>query len=285
MADGSPKRALLIAGPTASGKSALALKLASERMGVIINADALQVYHELRLLSARPGAEEEDQVPHRLYGHVSGRESYSVARWLTDARQAIAETWRCGLTAVITGGTGLYFKALEEGLAEITPIATDVREHWRGFAGDLHAELSRVDPAAAARLSPNDRQRLIRALEVVTGTGKSLLAWQEEGRSRAVLAEAEVERIFIEVPRPELYSRAETRFDGMMKAGALAEVAALQGLDPRLPVMKAIGVSELSAHLRGEISLAEATARAKTATRNYIKRQMTWWRGQMKHWV
>ncbi|MBM3519908.1 MAG: tRNA (adenosine(37)-N6)-dimethylallyltransferase MiaA, partial [Alphaproteobacteria bacterium] len=253
MAEGSPKRALLIAGPTASGKSALALRRARERErhGVIINADALQVYGELRILSARPGADEEAQVPHRLYGHVSGRESYSVARWLADARVAISAAWRQGKVPIVTGGTGLYFKALDEGLAEVPEISADVRAHWRSYEGDLHGELRRIDPAIAARLSPNDRQRLTRALEVATGTGKSLLVWQEEVRSSAILAGAEVERMFLDVPRADLYGRAEARFDKMVAAGALDEVAALEGYDLRLPVMKAIGVPELTAHVRG----------------------------------
>ncbi|MBI2717462.1 MAG: tRNA (adenosine(37)-N6)-dimethylallyltransferase MiaA [Rhizobiales bacterium] len=284
MATSSPRRALLIAGPTASGKSALALKLAHERGGAIVNADALQVYGELRILSARPSVVEEAMVPHRLYGHVSGREAYSVGRWLADARRALKEAWGAGLVPVITGGTGLYFRALEEGLAEVPPVASEVREKWRNFAGDLQAELARRDRHAAGLLNPNDRQRLIRALEVVESTGRPLSHWQQEARSAAALAGIAVERRFIDVAREELYARAEARFDAMMAAGAIEEVRPLMGLDPALPMMKAIGVPELSAHLRGETSLAEAVAKAKTATRHYIKRQLTWWRGQMGHW-
>jgi len=276
------KRALLIAGPTASGKSALALKMARERSGIIINADALQVYRELRILSARPSPAEEAEAPHRLYGHVSGRDTYSVGRWLDDAMDALEAAWRGGLLPIVTGGTGLYFKALEQGLAEIPPIAPDVREKWRSFGGDLHGELTRRDPEAAGALQPNDRQRLIRALEVVEGTGKSLGHWHAAASQSAVLADAAIERVFIEVPRAELYARAEARFDRMLAAGAMDEVRALLDADPALPMMKAIGVRELSAHLRGKIGLDEAVTAAKTATRHYIKRQLTWWRGQMK---
>ncbi len=276
------KAVLLVAGPTASGKSACALKLAKDRHGVIINADALQVYSELRILSARPTAAEEAQVPHRLYGHVGGRQPYSVAHWLADATEAVETAWGQGALPILTGGTGLYFKALEEGLADIPPIASAVRERWRNFAGDLHAELVHRDPSAARTLMPNDRQRIIRALEVIEDTGKSLADWQREASKSAILAGAKIERIFMEVPREELYARAEARFDRMTLAGALDEVQALQGFDPALPMMKAIGVPELSAYLRGEIARDEAIAKAKTATRHYIKRQLTWWRGQMK---
>lgn len=278
------KRALLIAGPTASGKSALALRLARERNGVIINADALQVYAELRILTARPTGAEERLAPHRLYGHVSGGESYSVGRWLADAKREIEACWVAGQLPIITGGTGLFFKALEQGLAEVPAIAAGVRNHWRNFEGDLHAELARRDAEGAARLAPNDRQRLIRTLEVIESTGRLLRHWQAEAQSRAILAGAKVERHFIEVPRAELYCRAEARFDAMLEAGALEEVRGVLRLDPSLPMMKAIGVPELSAHLCGKTGFETAVSQAKTATRNYIKRQLTWWRGQGKGW-
>ncbi len=278
------KRALLIAGPTASGKSALALDLARKWNGVIINADALQVYQPLRILSARPTAEEEAAAPHRLYGHVGPKAQFSVARWLKEARLEIEATWERGLYPIITGGTGLYFRALEKGLAPVPEIPADIRAHWRSFEGDLHAELWQRDQEMASRLLPTDRQRLVRALEVVDATGVSLLEWQRDGQSMAPLAGVEVERIFMEVPRDELYARAELRFDQMLRAGALDEVRPLMGLDPVLPMMRAIGVPELLAHLRGEVTLEDATAKAKTATRQYIKRQLTWWRGQMAHW-
>lgn len=278
------KSALLIAGPTASGKSALGLRLARQRGGTIINADALQVYGDLRILSARPTAAEEAEVPHRLYGHVDGAVPYSVAAWLREARAALAQAWAEGRLPILVGGTGLYFKALEEGIADIPPIAEEIRNKWRDFRGDLHKEIQARDPAMAARLNRNDRQRLIRALEVAEGTGKPLSQWQEQGRAGAALAGVQVERLFVAVPREELYARAEARFDRMVAQGALDEVQALPPLDPSLPVMKAIGVPELLAVARGERTLDEAAAAAKTATRQYIKRQMTWFRGQMTHW-
>ena len=278
------KRALLIAGPTASGKSALALKMARERSGIIINADALQVYRELRILSARPSPAEEAEAPHRLYGHVSGRDTYSVSRWLADAMDALEAAWRDGLLPIVSGGTGLYFKALEQGLAEIPPIDPDIRQKWRNFKGDLHGELLRLDPHAATLLKSNDRQRIIRSLEVIESTGRSLAQWQADVNRSALLADVTVERIFLNPPREELYARAEARFDQMLASGAMDEVRALLDADPALPIMKAIGVPELRAHLRGEISLEEAVTAAKTATRHYIKRQLTWWRGQMKGW-
>jgi tRNA dimethylallyltransferase len=278
------KSSLLIAGPTASGKSALALKLAKERDGVIINADALQVYRELRILSARPTDEELHEAPHRLYGHVSGLDSYSVAHWLADAKREIEVAWALDKLPIVTGGTGLYFMALEQGLAEVPPISPDIREKWRSFEGDLHGELLRRDRASATALKPNDRQRLSRALEVLEGTGQLLSHWQKEAQSHAFLKDVAVEHHLVDVAREELYARAERRFDQMMAAGALEEVRPLIKHGSVLPMMKAIGIPELTRHLRGEITLEEAVTLAKTATRQYIKRQFTWWRGQMKHW-
>jgi tRNA dimethylallyltransferase len=272
------KSALLIAGPTASGKSALALKLAKERDGVIINADALQVYRELRILSARPTDEELHEAPHKLYGHMSGLDNYSVAQWLADAKREIEAAWAARKLPIITGGTGLYFKALEEGLAEVPPIPPQIREKWRSFEGDLYAELFSRDKASAKALKPNDRQRLARALEVLEGTGQPLVYWQTEAQAQAFLKGVAVERHLVIVPREELYKRAERRFDQMMAAGALEEVRPLIKHGSVLPIMKAIGIPELTRHLRGEISLAEAVVLAKTATRQYIKRQLTWWR-------
>ena len=274
------KSVLLIAGPTASGKSALALRLAQERGGVIINADALQVYRELKILSARPSDAEVQEAPHRLYGHVSGRGAYSVANWLSDAKREIAAAWAAHHLPIVTGGTGLYFTVLEQGLAELPPIEPEIREKWRSFEGDLHAELMRRDPHGAIRLQANDRQRLSRALEVFEGTGKPLSYWQEQAQSQAFFKDVAVERQLVNVPREELYARAEARFDEMMAAGALDEVRSLIKYGNVLPMMKAIGVPELTRYLHGEISLDEAVALAKTATRHYIKRQHTWWRGQ-----
>ena len=279
------KSAVLIAGPTASGKSALALRLARERDGVIINADSMQVYRELRILSARPSPDEEGRAPHRLYGHVSGADEYSVGRWLKDARLEMQACWAIGRLPIVVGGTGLYFMALQGGLADVPPIPSDIREKWRGFTGDLHVQLQKRDPTGAARLNPSDRQRIIRALEVVDATGKPLAVWQDEARSDAFLNDINVERLFVDVPREALYMRAERRFDLMMQQGAVEEVAALPDLPPDQPMMKAIGVPELLAHLRGDIGIDDAVMNAKTATRQYIKRQLTWWRGQMAGWT
>lgn len=277
--------AVLIAGPTASGKSALALKLARERNGVIINADSMQVYSELRILSARPTVEEESEAPHRLYGHVSGIEDYSVGRWLADTKLEMQACWAIGRLPIVVGGTGLYFMGLQGGLAQVPPIPQEVREKWRGFKGDLHVELQKRDPTAAAKLNPADKQRIIRALEVMDATGKSLAVWQEEAKADAFLNHINVEYLFVDVAREELYARAERRFAMMMEQGALDEVRALPNLAADQPMMKAIGVPELLAHLRGEIGLDEAVVLAKTATRQYIKRQLTWWRGQMVGWT
>jgi tRNA dimethylallyltransferase len=280
------KRAVLIAGPTASGKSALAIALAHERGGVVINADAMQVYRELRILTARPSEEDEAQVPHRLYGHVPGSGTYSVARWLADATTEIEAVWRSGRVPIITGGTGLYFKALEQGLADIPLIPSDITEKWRAAKGDLHAELAKRDEGAAARLNPNDRQRIIRALEVFDGTGRPLDYWQREAQAQAMLAGAEVERIFLNPDRKVLYARADERFARMVKEGAVAEVKALLalGLDTSRPIMKAIGVREIGAWLSGWRGRDDAIVAGQTATRHYIKRQLTWWRNQMQGW-
>ena len=280
----NPKSALLIAGPTASGKSALAMAEARARNGVIINADSMQVYSDLRLLTARPSSADEAEVPHCLYGHVSGAENYSVARWLSDVKTEMQRCWGAGQLPIICGGTGLYFKAALEGLAEVPAIDPALREKWRGFEGDVHVALQNLDHAMATRLNPADRQRIVRALEVVEGTGHSLLHWQSLGQAGALLNQINVERVFVQVSREELHSRAEWRFDAMMQQGALDEVRLLPAYNPAQPIMKAIGVPELMAHLRGEVTRDEATTRAKAATRHYIKRQTTWWRGQMTGW-
>jgi tRNA dimethylallyltransferase len=278
------KSVLLIAGPTASGKSALAVALAKERDGVVINADASQVYREIRILSARPTDDEMQDQPHRLYGHKSGGDDYSVADWLKDVEVTIEETWGENKLPIIVGGTGLYFMALERGLAKVPPIGVDVREKWRQFTGDLHAELHMRDAEGAAKLNKADRQRLIRALEVVDGTGRTLSAWQQLAEQTSFLKNTKVERIFKTLQREELYDRANSRFSKMLDLGALNEVRSLPNFDPAKPIMKAIGIPELQRHIRGEITLEEATILAQTATRHYIKRQMTWFRGKMKDW-
>jgi tRNA dimethylallyltransferase len=284
MTDSKGRSALLIAGPTASGKSALALAHAQARGGVIINADSMQVYSELRILSARPNPADESLAPHHLYGHVSGERAYSTAQWLTDAKAEMTKAWEQGELPIVVGGTGLYFLSLINGLAEVPPIPAQIRERWRSFEGDAHAELAKRDSLGAERLNPNDRQRIVRALEVIDATGKSLMAWQAQAQKSAFLNNINVQKLFLEMPREVLYARAERRFDQMFEQGALDEVRQITHLSSDLPMLRAIGVPEFCAHLRGVISLDQAITQAKTSTRQYIKRQLTWWRGQMKDW-
>ena len=283
-------RPILIAGPTASGKSALALALAEQLGGVVINADSMQVYRELNVLTARPSAADERRAPHRLYGHVAGSEAYSAARYALEARETIAAAQAGGQVPIIVGGTGLYFKALTEGLSPVPAIPDEIRMRWRDRAseegpGPLHAILSERDPEMAARLRPTDPQRLVRALEVLEATGVSLARWQE--KSGQPVVQLEHARTFVVLrEREDLRERCDARFDLMMHQGALEEVRALValGLDPELPVMRALGVRPLAGLLAGEIGLERATQRAKAETRQYAKRQATWINGNMSAW-
>lgn len=286
----SNHRAILIAGPTASGKSAVARALATSLGGVVINADSMQVYSDLRILSARPSDEDEARVPHALYGIVPAAHAYSVGRWLEDVKRAMTDAERHALMPIITGGTGLYFKALLEGLSPIPDVPPEVRDHWRGQAREkdaeeLHGLLGARDPQMAARLRPSDPQRVIRALEVLDATGRSLAQWQSEP-GEPLVREAQVARVFVEPPRETLYERIDTRFDAMLDDGALEEVKSLgeQMLDPELPAMRALGVKPLMAMLKGDIEPEEAIARAKTETRRYAKRQLTWAKSNMIAW-
>jgi tRNA dimethylallyltransferase len=291
MTDRASKRAVLIAGPTASGKSALALALAEALGGTIINADSMQVYRDLRIVTARPSAQEEARVPHLLYGHVDAAENYSVGRWCVDASAALAAVERAGRLPVVVGGTGLYFKALTRGLAAVPPIPPQIRSAVRerlerqGTAA-LYAELSARDAATARRLMPRDRARVTRALEVVLATGRSLTDWHGEGMKPALDPAAAV-KLFLDIERAELYRRIDARFDAMLTSGALDEVRALgrRDLDPALPAMKAHGVPWLIRHLDGEIDLAAAVEGAKRDTRRYSKRQGTWFRHQLPDWT
>jgi tRNA dimethylallyltransferase len=281
-------RAILIAGPTASGKSALALALARAGGGTIVNADSMQVYGDLRVLTARPTPAEEALAPHRLYGHVDGAVNYSVASYLADAAELV-----CGAPGrlIFVGGTGLYFKALIEGLSQIPPVPQAVRDAVRaGAAGratpDLHAELAAADADAARALQPNDRLRVLRALEVLAATGRSLSAFR--GRKEGgPLAGLDPIKIFLDPDRDWLRRRIDARFAAMIEAGALAEVRSLaaRNLDPALPVMRAHGVPALIAHLRGTLTLEEAIAAGQADTRRYAKRQFTWFRHQMPGWT
>jgi tRNA dimethylallyltransferase len=278
---------ILIAGPTASGKSALALALAERYGGAIVNADSMQVYRDLRIITARPTAADERRAPHRLYGHVDAAENYSVGRWCTEAAEVLATLAAEARTAILVGGTGLYFSTLTRGLAAVPPIPAAIRDEVRGRlaregVAALHADLAARDPAAAARLKPGDGARVTRALEVVLATGRSLHDWHDSNKP-PVLDPARAAKIFLMPERDDLVRRIDDRFDAMINAGALEEVRALAArkLNPNLPAMKAHGVPWLIRHLKGEIALAEAVAHAKLETRQYTKRQATWFRNQL----
>jgi tRNA dimethylallyltransferase len=288
--NGAPKVAALIAGPTASGKSALALALAEACGGAVINADSMQVYRDLKIVTARPGPAEEARMPHLLYGHVDAAENYSVGRFLGEAAAALEAVRRQGRLAIFVGGSGLYFKALTQGLAAIPPVPAPLRAAVRARraaqgSAALHAELGRRDPASAARIAPADRVRVVRALEVLEATGRAIADWQRDGLP-SPLAGWRMEKIFLAPERTTLYERIDTRFDAMLAAGALEEVRALAArrLDPLLPAMKAHGVPWLIRHLSGEITLEAATDAAKRDTRHYAKRQFTWFRHQLSDW-
>jgi tRNA dimethylallyltransferase len=283
-------RAILIAGPTASGKSALALALAERHGGVVINADSMQVYRELRILTARPSPEEEARVPHALYGFVPASEAYSVGRYVIDAARVIAAARAERRVPIVVGGTGLYFKALLEGLSPMPAVPEAIRARWRGEAqrlgaAALHRVLMQRDPVMAARLRSTDSQRIVRALEVLEATGRSLADWQRLPGQPVLATEASI-RIVVSPDRGELYRRCDTRFEEMLERGALEEVAALRAvaLDPQLPAMSALGVAPLLAHLAGDLTLAAAAAQAKADTRRYAKRQLTWLRRNMIAW-
>jgi tRNA dimethylallyltransferase len=283
-------KAVLIAGPTASGKSRLALELARQHNGVVINADSMQVYGELRILTARPTPADEDAVPHRLYGHVPASTRYSVGRWLDDVAGALDAARDKGRLPILVGGTGLYFKALTDGLAAVPAIPADIREavlrNSEGEASDtLHRRLGEVDPEDAARIRPSDRSRIVRAMEVFEATGRSLAAWRARPAD-PVLDFSTAEGLVLDPDRARLHERIAKRAEAMIHDGAMAEAEALAklGLSPDLPAMKAIGVRELLEHIAGKISLDEALAGMKTETRRYAKRQLTWFRNQMDGW-
>ncbi len=281
---------MLIAGPTASGKSALAMEIAGRHGGLVVNADSMQVYRDLRIITARPSQAEEAQTPHRLYGHIDGAENYSAMRYAADAAAVLAECGRSGALPVFVGGTGLYFKALTEGFSAIPPVPETVRAAFRARAegldtAALHAELGQCDPVMASRLRPSDRMRIMRALEVFLATGRSLASFQGERRP-GPLAGQRLLQLFVMPERDEVRERIDRRFEAMMAQGALDEVAALRArrLDPLLPVMRAHGVPGLIAHLDGKLALPEAIARGQADTRAYAKRQVTWFRHQMAGW-
>jgi tRNA dimethylallyltransferase len=286
-------KAVLIAGPTASGKSALALELAQKAGGVIINADSMQVYRDLRIITARPTPEEEAAVPHRLYGHVDAAVNCSAGHWVADAATALEQARAQSRLPIFVGGSGLYFKALTRGLSAVPPTPEEIRDSVRARlerdgVEALHAELARHDPAGAERLKPRDRSRSARALEVVEATGRSLTDWHREGLP-PLLPPGEFSALFVSPDRDQLYARIDARFDAMLKAGALEEVERLAArrLDPQLPAMKAHGVPALIQYLAGDITLEEAATIGRADTRHYAKRQFTWFRHQLPEfeWV
>ncbi len=285
--EGRVKNAILIAGPTASGKSALALDLARRKGGVIVNTDSMQGYSVLDVLTARPAAADLARAPHFLYGHVHPSIAYSTGAWLRDVMRLIDDGTLLERPVIFVGGTGLYFRALAEGISEMPDIPQRVRDRWRyelkeQGAVKLHQILMREDSKVAMTLKPTDGQRIVRALEVLDASGRSILEWQAV-RGRPLIDRNRAHFIVIEPDRAALVARIEDRFDQMLDKGALDEVRRLAALnlDPDLPAMKAIGVRELQAAMAGNMGFPEAIERAKIATRQYAKRQATWFRNQL----
>jgi len=288
------KYAILIAGPTASGKSALALALARDLGGVVINADSMQVYKDLAIITARPSAEEMGDIPHKLYGTVDGAAAWSAADWAAAAMTVTEDVWADAKVPILVGGTGMYFKFLLDGVAAIPDIPADIRAAVRTQVGEggapaAHKRLEALDPVTAARLEPNDSQRIARALEVVIATGRPLSDWHKDNKDGPLTAldrAGQVIKIVLDIPRDQLYARCDQRFDLMIEAGTLDEISALakRKLDASLPVMKSLGVPELTTHLAGDITLEAAVDAAKMHTRRFAKRQITWFRNQFSDW-
>ncbi len=281
--------AVLIAGPTASGKSAAAIALAEAIGGDIVNADSMQVYSEPRILTARPSDEEMRRVPHLLYGHVSVTEPYSVGRYQSDAARALEQVRGWGRTPIFVGGSGMYFDVLTQGIANIPPVPSSVRavvltRRKEIGAEAFHVELASRDLESAERLRATDTQRVLRAYEVFEATGRPLSDWQKEA-NQPVLAGLTLARFVLAPPREELYARIDSRFDRMLEQGAMAEAEALAGVNPSLPAAKILGRRELLSASTGTMTLEEAKAAAKQATRNYAKRQLTWLRNRMADWT
>ncbi|MGZ5934892.1 MAG: tRNA (adenosine(37)-N6)-dimethylallyltransferase MiaA [Rhizomicrobium sp.] len=281
--------AILIAGTTASGKSRAALALAQRVGGVIVNTDSMQVYREPRILTARPTDADMALVPHLLYGHVPAREAYSTGRFQSDAGHALAEVRKTRRIPIFVGGTGLYFTALTEGLSEMPMVPSGVREAVRAHLDEIgneafHAALTLRDPELAAQLNPGDSQRMLRAFEVFEASGKPLSFWQKNA-GKPVLAGLRLAKFVLEVPRPVLRERIEARFRAMFATGAMEEALALENLDPELPAAKIIGRRELLALHDGAMVEEQAIERAVIATRQYAKRQDTWFRNQLSGWT
>jgi tRNA dimethylallyltransferase len=281
--------AVLIAGPTASGKSRAGVELAQKIGGTVINADSMQVYREVPVLTAQPDAEERARVPHLLYGHVSARDVYSTGRWREDAARALAEVREAGRLPIFVGGTGLYFMALTEGLADIPATPAEIRDGARALLDDigveaLHARLAERDPLTASKLRPSDPQRVLRAYEVFEATGRPLAEWQG-APAAPLLKNANIAAFVLDPPRDWLRAKIAERFAGMLDAGGLGEAQSLEGLDPALPAAKLLGLRPLQALARGEMTQPQALDAAVTATRQFAKRQMTWFRHRMPHYI
>ena len=291
MVKSSDRCVVLIAGPTASGKSQAAIAIAERLNGIIVNADAMQVYRDLQILTARPAEDDLARAPHKLFGHVDAEESYSVGRWLSDVESILAEASAAGQLTIFVGGTGLYFKALSEGLSDIPSVPQAITARWKKILKEdgpwaLHAVLMARDSETADATDPGDGQRIVRALAVREATGKSIRHFQSRGAKPLISADEVALRAVLMPDRANLYERIDARFEKMVSAGAVHEVKTLldRNLDTSLPAMKAIGVPELAQYLAGELSLAAAIESAKTHSRRYAKRQMTWIRGQMPDW-
>ncbi len=286
---GNEIAALLIAGPTASGKSLLALRVAERLGGVLINADSMQVYRDLRVMTARPSRSDEARVPHYLFGHADGNVNYSVGRYVEDAGRVLVQLRAEGRLPIFVGGTGLYFRALTDGLADMPSVPAGIRDAARARLAEIgndafHAELAARDPQMAAQLNPGDGQRMLRAFEVFAATGKSLAFWQQN-EGKPVLDGLRVASFVIEVPREVLRTRIAARFRAMLAAGAMEEALALEDLDPALPAARIIGRRELLALHDGALDEEAAVERAVIATRQYAKRQDTWFRNQLPDWI
>jgi tRNA dimethylallyltransferase len=282
------KPILILMGPTASGKSAMGLSIAKRIGGAILNADAMQCYADLRIITARPSQAEMGDVPHHLYGIWDARTMGNAALWQAAAIAKIHEVWDAGQGPILLGGTGMYIKSLTDGLSAVPPISDEVKAQVAALSS-LYEALQRHDPAMAARLEPNDQQRIARALEVMLQTGRSLDDWQAEAMP-APFSAKQCHFAQVDIPREVLYDRINQRFTAMIESGALDEISALKAQfsaaeiqQQRFPILKSLGVPELMAHLNGEITLDAAIAKAQQLTRNYAKRQLTWARGQVKH--
>jgi tRNA dimethylallyltransferase len=279
-------RCILIAGPTASGKSGLAVDLARRHNGIVINADSMQIYDVLNVLTARPSADDMANVEHLLFGHIHPSTPYSIAKWLHEASSAISSVEGKGMTPILVGGTGLYFKALLEGLSPVPEIDGEIRRHLRERSetdvGGLYSELQQLDPVSHGLLRPSDSQRIVRALEVVKSTGKTLPWWQERDTDTGFLAGKKPNKILLMPERLLLHERIEQRFKSMIDHGALEEVRQLIGLgiDENMPPMRAIGVRQLAGHIAGDLTIDEAIELSVIATRQYAKRQTTFFRHQ-----